>query len=346
MQGDCMCENAPGLRIGTFNAEIAALMAPKPMIIVSATGDWTKNVPKEEYPAIQKIYALYGKAGDVENDHFQSQHNYNQDSREAVYRFFARHLLKDPNPAALKEVPFQTPPESELKVLPGDKPPEDAADAASVFEQWKAAGTVPNDRLARMVLAAYLTVRWPSQVEAEFSNKSIALTRVDVGDRVGGQWYPGNPEKRAVLVIHSDGADAARRMSAVEKLIKQGRSVMLIDAFQTGKAKAPRDRGNRQFLTFNQSDEAARVQDILTALSFLKSQKHKGIDLVGINSAGVWTVFAGAVAEVPLRVYADLGNFKGTDDDFLKHFFVPGIQRGGGLAAAVKLAKPMKWPEQ
>src|SRR5690242_10887303 len=43
MQGGDACENMPGLRIGTFNVEIGAMMAPRPMLMVSATGDWTKN---------------------------------------------------------------------------------------------------------------------------------------------------------------------------------------------------------------------------------------------------------------------------------------------------------------
>ena len=53
MQGGSPCENAPNLRLDTNNVEIGSLMAPKPMLMVSATGDWTRNTPKEEYPAIK-----------------------------------------------------------------------------------------------------------------------------------------------------------------------------------------------------------------------------------------------------------------------------------------------------
>ena len=31
MQGGCVCENAPYLRVGTGNVEIAGLFAPKPL---------------------------------------------------------------------------------------------------------------------------------------------------------------------------------------------------------------------------------------------------------------------------------------------------------------------------
>ena len=43
MQGGCLCENAPGLRVEYSNMEIAAAAAPRPQVLVAATGDWTKD---------------------------------------------------------------------------------------------------------------------------------------------------------------------------------------------------------------------------------------------------------------------------------------------------------------
>jgi hypothetical protein len=91
MQGGCDCENAPNLRIGAFNQEFGAMMAPRPMLMVCATGDWTKNTPKEEYPAVQSVYKLYGAEDKLAMMQLDAPHNYNQASREAVYRFFAKH---------------------------------------------------------------------------------------------------------------------------------------------------------------------------------------------------------------------------------------------------------------
>ncbi len=64
MQGGSYCENADGLRAGLSNLDIAASIAPRPMLLVSATGDWTSHVPKEEYPAIERIYDLTFNASD------------------------------------------------------------------------------------------------------------------------------------------------------------------------------------------------------------------------------------------------------------------------------------------
>ena len=54
-QGDDVCEMASGLRVGTNNVEIAALMAPRPLLLVSSTRDWTRNTPVEEFPQILAI---------------------------------------------------------------------------------------------------------------------------------------------------------------------------------------------------------------------------------------------------------------------------------------------------
>src|SRR5688572_25777591 len=53
MQGGCLCENQPGLRLDTNNVEIAATIAPRPLLMVSATGDWTTNTLEREYPAVR-----------------------------------------------------------------------------------------------------------------------------------------------------------------------------------------------------------------------------------------------------------------------------------------------------
>lgn len=92
MQGGCVCENAPGLRLDTDNVELAALFAPRPLLLVSATGDWTARTPRVEYPAIRRVYERLGAPERVANAHFRLPHNFLPESREAVYAWFARHL--------------------------------------------------------------------------------------------------------------------------------------------------------------------------------------------------------------------------------------------------------------
>src|SRR5207245_3364503 len=97
----------------------------------------------------------------------------------------------------------------------------------------------------------------------------ILLGRPGKADRVPGIWLKG--QGQAALVVSQDGAAAARKSPEVAQLVAAGRPVLMIDAFQTGSAVAPRDRSGKFFTAFNKTDEANRVQDILTALAWIKT---------------------------------------------------------------------------
>src|SRR5215203_5367211 len=118
MQGGCVCENLPGLRLDTTNVEIAATVAPRPMLMVSATGDWTAETPEREFPAVRSIYTLFGAESNVDAVRIDAPHNYNKDSREAVYAWMARWLLKAPASLKVTERPFIAEPANDLLVFP------------------------------------------------------------------------------------------------------------------------------------------------------------------------------------------------------------------------------------
>ena len=99
--GGCPCESGRGIHLcgnGTNNAEISAMMAPKPQLIVSDGKDWTLAVPELEFPFIQRTYELYGKKNLVENSHFAKEgHDFGVSKRMALYPFMAKYLGLDLN---------------------------------------------------------------------------------------------------------------------------------------------------------------------------------------------------------------------------------------------------------
>jgi dienelactone hydrolase len=335
MQGGSPCENAANLRVGAFNLEFGAMTAPRPLLMVAATGDWTKNTPVEEFPAVQGIYKLYGKPELVESVQFQAEHNYNKDSREAVYRFFAKHLLGDSDASKYAEKEIRVEKLQDMLVFHGRALPHNALNYAGIFDQWIAAARGQSEAIRdraemRERLAFALMSEWPGRVESKTENGRTVLARDGRGDRIPAIWRPG--AGGATLIVHPDGAEAALKTAAGSG------AVLAIDAFQTGTAAAPRDRSDQFFLTFNKSDDANRVQDILTALRFLEQSGASEIRLRGVGRAGVWCLFAAAVAPLRVSVDGDLGGFTGSDQEFIDRFFVPGIQRAGGLGAAKTLA--------
>jgi hypothetical protein len=98
--GGCICESGLPVHKGedyqTNNVEIAALAAPRPLLLVSVGNDWTLNTPEVEYPHLQHIYSLLGKKNLVENVHLPDDHHgYDDNKRKAVYPFMAKHLGLD-----------------------------------------------------------------------------------------------------------------------------------------------------------------------------------------------------------------------------------------------------------
>jgi dienelactone hydrolase len=369
MQGGDLCENAPGLRLNTSNVEIAAMFAPKPMLVVSDTTDWTRNVPREEYPAIKRIYDLYGKGDQVSVVQIEAVHNFNQQSREAVYRFFAQVNPGLSDSHELTEHNITVPMLQEMMALSGRTLPANALDLNGLFHEWRAMAEAQNAQprdaaFLRERLRQTLAVQNPANVIAETHGESIVLGRSDWKDRLAGIAIQGTGSRAGAVAIVVDpgGSAAAMASETVQRLRKEGRSLLVLDVFQTGAAKAPRNRqdaqpvaavngtdetaiehqanvavGGPQFLTFNVTDDAARVQDIVTAIAYA-GRSGRDVEVYAKGDAALWATFAAAVSRTPVSLHLENAPPLTSDADYLEHFDVPGILRAGGLAAAQRLA--------
>lgn len=374
MQGGSPCENAANLRIDTFNVELAALAAPRPMFMVAATGDWTKNTPAEEYPAIREIYRLFDAESNLEMRQFDSPHNYHQGSREAVYTFFGKKILGDFETTHFTEKRIQLEQLSDMLALWDRKLPGNAVDLDGLrsYLRKQAEGQItalhPRDAASldhaqatfRERLRYSLLADLPAaddiiaeQLEELPNGETFVIGRRDAGDRIPAVVLnpkKADPAASPVLLIHPEGtawalSSGESRGTLVRDLLERGVTVAAIDAFQTGRAKASRNleaagrNAGRYFTTFNRTDSANRVQDILTAIAWLRGRTSAAeIQLVGMGEAGVWTYFARALAGDGVRLTADLNQF-GADSDAAieQHFFVPGLQKAGGFRAAASL---------
>ncbi|MCY3023083.1 MAG: acetylxylan esterase [Planctomycetota bacterium] len=340
MQGGCLCENAPGLRVGTDNAEIAALTAPRPLLLVAATGDWTKNNPKEEWPAIKKVYDLFDKGDRTAVQQFNYEHNYNIESREAMYAWFGRWLLKDKDPEHFRERPISVDPKA-LRVWNEQNP--------------RPANALKDTELIQLLIGAAekrLTAMWPTdkkglkRFKKELAPELALSLAVDTnGERVIVPDGPGSPSQaaerqsaRSVVLVAGKGQEArAERLAGV--LGKSDRSVrtLVLDA----PPPAPAKLLDNFFTCYNRTPLGADVQRILDALENCRRHKAKEIALVALGDAGPKALLARALFAEEVSAVVDTAGFANTDDQaYLKALCAPGLRRAGDVRAAAVLGAP------
>jgi sugar phosphate isomerase/epimerase len=136
MFGGCPCES--GMPVyesagGTDVPEIAAMAAPRPLLVVSDGGDWTDHVPQIEYPYLQKVYGFFGARDAVHNVHLPHEvHDFGVNKRAAVYSFLARYFQLDTTKIDERKVTIE--PEAAMYALGGRLP----ADAIHGFDSLTA----------------------------------------------------------------------------------------------------------------------------------------------------------------------------------------------------------------
>ena len=152
MQGGCTCENGSGLRTGTGNVEMAAVIAPRPLGMTAAN-DWTRNMANDGLPELQKLYGLYqakDKVALFPAVHFG--HNYNHVARVSMYGWMNKHFklgLKEP----VLERDFEWKGKEDLHVWGAEHPQPEGGEAFerklmksfrdnidSQFDQWLSNG--------------------------------------------------------------------------------------------------------------------------------------------------------------------------------------------------------------
>lgn len=365
MQGGSLCENAPNLRIDTNNVELASLMAPRPMLMVSATGDWTKNTLTSEFPAVRNIYKLFGADDKLTAVQMDAPHNYNQQSREAVYGWFAHWFLNRPETTPLKERSVGIPsvpellvfysrprPENELsearltqslieqrKRQLDEAQPKTAADLEQFKKQYGAAfkfSLMASAPKAEEVIASIPEV----QKNGNLTATKLTLSRRGKGDRIELSLLQNNKPQweQVVLVLASpDAQEGKRRDELMNSLVGAGyvaASVNLLPQAQNSEQA----KKYRYVTTYNRTDVANQVQDVLTALAYL-SGKTSRLHVVALGKTGTLALLARGLAPKVDRMVADVAGFDSTSDqEFLAQLPIPGIRRAGDFATAITLA--------
>jgi len=371
MQGGCLCENMPGLRVEYSNMEIAAAAAPRPQILVSDTGDWTKTTLTMEGPAIEHIYQLMQGSENLRYVRYDFGHNYNQTSRQAVYQWFDRWLVNDPD-QPVAEVPFQKVPDEDLLAFPEGKLPADAITQKDLVaylikmhrDQLQSISPTDEPSLAkykRIIEPAWkrtLELKWPAEPAQAVAKNSVNKTSYIAEELEVAR--PGENETihlvhfaplksqparnpTVIVLAHEDGKahfidnDGAPSVLGRQLLDKGFEVAVVADAG----APANSNQTSILFTAYNRTRLQERVRDLVSVCEGVKNinAQRSRVVLCGCGHAGFWSLLAAPAADA---VIADCGPLDVSDDQTLldPDLFCPGIHIIDTFAGAPILAVP------
>ncbi len=311
MQGGCLCENLPGLRLDTNNVEIAATIAPRPLLMVSATGDWTAETLENEYPAVRSAYSLFDAVTKVTAVRMNAEHNYNKDSREAVYAWMARWLQHAPENVKRPEKSFSVDSIADLLVFYGRSLPKNAVTAEQLTTQW-----------ISMVKSQLMERRDSSAANPELA--ASLRHALGFGDPASLPAAKPVPSARRVAVVATSRAEITAALEAAGFEI---RPVTFTPFDQVEAEKV------RHFETYNRTPASQRVADLVAALREAPSAV-----LVADGDAALPALLAAAIAPVR-RAILDVDRFDTSNDQqFIDRVDIPGLRRAGDFQTAASMA--------
>jgi len=375
MQGGCVCENAPHLRVGTSNIGISALIAPRALGMTGAD-DWTLHIEERGLPELKQIWGLYDRADAIEAKCFpQFGHNYNSHGRARMYTFFARHLELG---EVLAERTFEAFKPAELSVYSAGYARPTETDATGVLAWWRKeieaslADRRIHDRdsleswkedvgetlrvLLHTSLPASVDVLDRCEVNSEGGEAEVLfLSRSESGEAVKVLWVKPHSWSGAVRVIASSKPWSERLVpDAWEDLrmdarASAGEALLLVDVLGVGGSLGPRFDDSRSgyegYTTgYNRALIAERVHDILTAVVYAHDRAGtEKVHLAGLERAGPWAVMAAALSEG--AVSSLVANRSWSFDEFssARHpDFLPGVLRIDGMQGIAAACAPLE----
>lgn len=266
----CMCEVVPSALTYTEESGLLSLVAPRALMVINATRDgfqFSVGEAQKSISAAQHVFRLYGKAGNISHDIFESPHDYGKAMRESMYGWMTLHLKGEGLGNPIPEPEFQTEDPETLRCYPGTTRPDDFmtlpkfaavegqrlnarwnAEKLAHKEHWDATSERLQQTLAHSVLGG-----WPQRTDlklqtskSETDNVTTYTLESEPGIEVTAIHHPGTrSERRVAIVIDLDGAAHAVASPVAKSLAEQGWDRLFIEVRGTGKYAVKGDQIGR-----------------------------------------------------------------------------------------------------
>ncbi|MBM3947519.1 MAG: hypothetical protein FJ315_09025 [SAR202 cluster bacterium] len=344
-------------------------------MLVGATGDWTSQIMEHGVPEIRAVYRLFEAESRMEAVVHTADHNYNQTSRESVYRFLRRHLWGEENPTPVREPAFTAEEEAFLSTWDAAHPrPATAADPAQLkdylrgqvrrqIQSWSPTDLPRWGETRRQLTSALkamlaCTERKPGAIRAEqepnraavgtgYELHNLTLLRPEGGRSTAVvRVVPAGGKAIAVsvLVAPTGSADFFRTDGSLHELptalLREQHELLIVEPVLADEEDSIAARHSSQYYTtYNRTVLAEQVQELLDAVSYARGRQQT-VNLLGRGEAGAWVLLARPFAAGVARVAAE-GGWEWPEDLPGSHpMALPAVHRYGGMKAFAALAAP------
>jgi cephalosporin-C deacetylase-like acetyl esterase len=326
-----------GIAEGLDHADLLAVRAPKPALMITTTRDiFNIQGARETFKEVAGIYEAYDRADNFTMVEDDAAHASTLKNREAMYDFFQIHLGLPGSPKDEETVPL-TPAELQVTSTGQVATSYQGETVFSLNQKMTTSSQVNSGSLEILDKAKALSgYRSPSEEAAPVMTGRIQREGYVVekyfikgeGDYIIPYLLtvPDRPNDQAVIYLHSDGkATEAEAGGEIEALVKQGFTVLAADLLGIGEVGSDRVVGDSNFegssynvwfgfLLTGRSIVGVHAADIVRLGGLLKSQGLKEVhgwangklSPALLHAAAFEPLFSKVVLKEPLSSYASL----------------------------------------
>lgn len=345
----CVCEVLPGALTFTEEGDVLGLVAPRALMVISASRDAFQFSPGEARKSIERARAIFDLSlarDSLKHEVFESGHDYSKPMREAMYGWMTRWLkgASDGRPIVEPSLSIETPEALACFPKPADRPkpflfpPTFAAQEGAKLvekvrkmvpthaEEWESTATQLRNDL-RKILGGIPT---PPRIVARPAQSPDSQDVVISHFRLNGEAEMPIPiyaiarrmqpaSRPTCAFLHFDGKAAAKHPLA-KALALAGWTVAVPDLRATGDLKpekdavggAPDHNSAEHALWIGRPLLGQWAFDVLCVLDWLAAQPNrdtKKIALVGIDQAGIVALTAAALFPERITTVVTAGAF-------------------------------------
>jgi cephalosporin-C deacetylase-like acetyl esterase len=311
-----------GLANGIDHADFLEVRAPRPTLLVATTGDFFSiQGARETFEEAKLAFRSLGAENKLDMVEDDSGHGYTRKTREAIYRFFQKHLSQPGDPS---DEEFPVIPVEEITVTKTGQVSNslggesifslNRALAQGLIERLeKSRGDLPNHLLKVKAEALRLS---GYQAPGALAGVVFRGRVIREGYRIEKYVLPGEgrclvpvllmvPDRGTnapvLIYLHPQGKAAGTEPGGeLESLVKQGYAVLAPDLSGTGETGRVTDAVAFLGVQVGRSIVGIRAADINRCVQFLKNRQnidHDNIGAVAVGSLTIALLHAAAVNE-------------------------------------------------